>query len=646
MDTKGKRRNSEGLSVILNHASLVSAQGSTQKTILNDISLTIEPGEFICILGTSGSGKTSLIKTLLGQATLTSGTASVGGIDLPSNTQALRGQIGYVQQQDVNPPALPAGRAFDYAASLRLPAKTSEIDRQSIVASVLKDLRIEHLRQTPIHVLSGGEAKRGSLAVEMLSKPGLFILDEATSSLDAANEARIMRSLAEQAEAGMTVICITHHLDNVDLSDRIVILDRGSLVWDGHVNDALKHFEVNRLPDIYIKLEDDHSGFWKQRWKEVEHQQGSSLNGKVVPNEEKRKTQPAVPWSHAFRILLSRNLEIVIRDRSSILTLFLLPLIIAMMILVAFNNTNFQDKFLLTRYLDVDEKAVLADIWGDVRSAVAADDAKKLPPDVKAQIRVALDGYPKILAHLKSDSADRIVSDALSDRIKAAPEREIIDPAGTFKFLFNTNVTVALIGFVFGIKEHVREKHIYARERMHGVPISSYVMSKAALIAIVMLVQVGLLMSVLNLCFDVIQSHGGSAPEMLYRRSGGTEFFFNWLLGCATASIGLVVSVIVKSIEQAFLLVPILEILQFLLGAGVVAIRGGVIKVVAMILSPVYWAFRGVRDEAQGVPFNWHSMGDYNPDPIIPFVSIVGQIVFCLLLTGLILKYKEKKSAA
>jgi len=107
-----------------------------------------------------------------------------------------------------------------------------------------------------------------------------------------------------------------------------------------------------------------------------------------------------------------------------------------------------------------------------------------------------------------------------------------------------------------------------------------------------------------------------------------------------------VVSVIVKSIEQAFLLVPILEILQFLLGAGVVAIRGGVIKVVAMILSPVYWAFRGVRDEAQGVPFNWHSMGDYNPDPIIPFVSIVGQIVFCLLLTGLILKYKEKKSAA
>jgi ABC transport system ATP-binding/permease protein len=644
MAQKSYSGNSQGLSLVLKNASLISTQGATQKTVLDDINLTVKPGEFLCILGTSGAGKTSLVRTLLGQTTLTSGSVSIGGVSLPDNTHALRGRIGYVQQQDINPPALPAGRAFDYAASLRLPLDTPSADKQAIVESVLGELRIQNLRDTPIHLLSGGEAKRGSLAVEMLSKPGLLILDEATSSLDAANEARIMRTLAEQAHSGMTVICITHHLDNVDLSDRIVILDRGSIVWDGDINSALEHFSVSRLPDIYIKLEDDYAGFWKQRWRDID-QKKLRQNAEPEKRTESLQSGSNIPWRHVVPVLFARNAEVILRDRSSLLTLFLLPMIIAAMILIAFHNTNFQDKFLLTRYLDFDEKAVLSDIWGEIRAAVATDDVKQLPPDVKAQIRVVLDGYPMILAHLKSDSANRIVTDALSDRIKAAPEREIIDPSGTFKFLFNTNVTVALIGFVFGIKEHVREKHIYARERMHGISISSYVISKAALVAVVMLVQVGLLMAVLNLSFDFIHANGGSAPEMLYRRSGLSEFFFNWLLGCATACIGLVVSVIVRSVEQAFLMVPILEIIQFLLGAGVVAIREGSIKIIAMIFSPVYWAFRGVRDEAQGVPYNWHSMGDYNPDPIIPFMAISGQIFFCLLLMGLILKYKEKNLA-
>jgi ABC-type multidrug transport system ATPase subunit len=644
MEQKFNSGKTQGLSVVLKNASLVSTQGSTKRTVLDDISLTVKPGEFLCILGTSGAGKTSLVKTLLGQSTLTSGTVSIGGVSLPDSHHALRGRIGYVQQQDINPPALPAGRAFDYAASLRLPLDMPASEKQVIVESVLSDLRIQHLRDTPIHLLSGGEAKRGSLAVEMLSKPGLLILDEATSSLDAANEARIMRTLAEQAHAGMTVVCITHHLDNVDLSDRIVILDRGSIVWDGDIDGALEHFSVSRLPDIYIKLEDDHAGFWKKRWRDID-QQKTRQQAKVVHSEESLESGQAIPWTHVVPVLFARNAEVILRDRSSILTLFLLPMLIAGMILIAFHNTNFQDKFLLTRYFDSDEKSVLADMWGEIRAAVATDDVKQLPPDVKAQIRVVLDGYPRILAHLKSDSANRIVSDALSDRIKAAPEREIIDPSGTFKLIFNTNVTVALIGFVFGIKEHVREKHIYARERMHGIPISSYVISKAALVAVVMLVQVGLLMTVLNLAFDIIHANGGSAPEMIYRRSGLSEFMFNWLLGCATACIGLVASVIVRSVEQAFLLVPILEIIQFLLGAGVVAIREGAIKIIAMLFSPVYWAFRGVRDEAQGVPFNWHSMGDYNPDPIIPFLAICGQILFCLLLMGLILKYKERESA-
>jgi ABC-type multidrug transport system ATPase subunit len=253
----------DGLSIVAEALGVSVKNGDREKQLLDGITFTVEPGEFICVLGPSGAGKTTLVRALLGLTQPTTGTVSIGGLDPTRDADSLRGQVGYVPQQDIIPASLPCERAFYYAAKIRLPAETPADDVQRAIDRVVNDVRLEHVRHTPAGILSGGEIKRGSLAVELLSKPGLLIVDEATSSLDPASEARIMNLLADRARAGMTVFCITHHLDNVDRAHKIMILGHGRVLWIGSRVESLGHFEVNRLSDVYLAIEDKPAEYWQ-----------------------------------------------------------------------------------------------------------------------------------------------------------------------------------------------------------------------------------------------------------------------------------------------------------------------------------------------------------------------------------------------
>jgi ABC-type multidrug transport system ATPase subunit len=216
--------------------------GAEHKAILEHVSFRIEPGEFVCVLGPSGAGKSTLVRAMLGDRPISAGSLLVGGHDGFREADALRGAIGYVPQRDINPEALPVERALHYAAAVRLPSYATVAERRAAIDRVVAEVGLDRVRHEPIGTLSGGEMKRASLAAEMLAAPGLLVLDEATSSLDPATEARIMALLADRARAGTTVVAVTHHLDNVDEADKLLIL--------GHGEFDRRHVRANGLQDF------------------------------------------------------------------------------------------------------------------------------------------------------------------------------------------------------------------------------------------------------------------------------------------------------------------------------------------------------------------------------------------------------------
>ena len=625
--------------------------GNGRKTLLDDVNFRIEPGEFVCVLGPSGAGKSTLVRALLGERKIAAGRLLVGGHDVFLEADGLRGAIGYVPQRDVNPPALPVERALHYASEVRLPAGASVAERRAAIDRVVAEVDLDRVRDQPIGSLSGGEMKRASLAAEMLAAPGLLLIDEATSSLDPATEARIMRLLANRARAGTTVIAVTHHLDNVDQAGKLLILGHGKVVWFGSRVEALGHFGVHRLADVYIAIEDKPPGFWSARWRErlaenramAEGRQAAESPPGASPARAAALEAVSIPgFGRQFATFLCRELETALRDRVGIAMSLLLPLALAAVVLAGFAATSFQNPLMLTRFLDPGEKELLADVWGEVRAAIATDSVSEQDASIPGQIRVFLESQPKLLAHLREPSTERLVRDGLTDTIRIAPDREIIDPAGTFKWLSLMSICMVILGFVTGFREIVKERPMLDLERRHGLRFVAYVIAKVAALAVVLAVQVAIFETAVELGFLVREAMGGEGPAEIYRRSGLVSGTFNWLAAVACAAIGLVVSACVRSTDKGVLAVPLLITPQILLGATILPIRGGVLAVLAKLFSPLYWAHRGCRCEGDGVPVFWQNLGTYDPAIWIPIAALATQITVATVVTILVLRWQER----
>jgi ABC-type multidrug transport system ATPase subunit len=647
-----------GLSVVADNVTVSvpdARDGRERKTLLKDVSFRIEPGDFVCVLGPSGAGKSTLVRAILGEREITTGRLLVGGHDVFGEADALRGAIGYVPQRDVNPEALPVERALHYAAEVRLSAEASATERQAAIDRAVAEVGLDSVRHETIGNLSGGEMKRASLAAEMLAAPGLLVIDEATSSLDPATEARIMKLLAARAAAGTTVIAVTHHLDNVHRADKLLIFGHGEVVWFGTRADALSHFGVPRLTDIYVAIEDHPPHFWSGRWHEREAadrrmMESQKIGGMIHDNAASAATERvasveavSVPgFARQFATFFCRELETVARDRVGIRMDILLPLVLAAVVLAGFSATKFRTPLMLTRFLDPGEKSVLADVWGEVSQAITTDSVDEQDGSIPGQIRVFLDSQPKMLAHLREPSTERIVRDALTDTVPVAPDREIIDPGGTFKWLSLMSICMVILGFVTGFREIVKERPMLDLERRHGLRFIAYVIAKVAAIAVVLAVQIAIFRTTVELGLLLREAFGGDAPAAIYRRSAVVSGTCNWLAAVACATIGLIVSACVRSTDKGVLAVPLLITPQILLGATILPIKGGLLKILAMLFSPLYWAHRGCRSEGPGVPEFWKNLGDYDPAIWIPIAALSTQIVVATAATILVLRWQER----
>ena len=197
------------------------------KTLLENISLVARPGTLTAIIGPSGAGKSTLARLIAGYTHPTSGTVTFEGRNIHADYASLRSRIGMVPQDDVVHGQLTVNQALMYAAELRLPPDTTKEDRQQVVAEVLSELEMTQHADTRVDRLSGGQRKRASVALELLTGPSLLILDEPTSGLDPALDRQVMTMLRDLADAGRVVLVVTHSLTYLDVCDQVLLLAPG-----------------------------------------------------------------------------------------------------------------------------------------------------------------------------------------------------------------------------------------------------------------------------------------------------------------------------------------------------------------------------------------------------------------------------------
>jgi ABC-2 type transport system ATP-binding protein len=218
-------------------------RGGTE--VLPVIDLTVRPGEVVGLLGPSGSGKTTLLRAVVGVQVVTGGTVEVLG--RPAGDAALRRRVGYMAQSPSIYPDLTVAENLHYFATL-LAAGRAE------VARVLDAVDLTRLSARRAGALSGGERSRVSLAIALLGRPALLVLDEPTVGLDPVLRRDLWRLFADLAGDGASLLVSSHVMDEAARCDRLLLLRDGRVLADATLPDLLARTGAADVEHAFLGL--------------------------------------------------------------------------------------------------------------------------------------------------------------------------------------------------------------------------------------------------------------------------------------------------------------------------------------------------------------------------------------------------------
>ena len=316
------------------------------RQIMHNISISVQPGELVAIAGGSGAGKSTLLEVLAGLQPPSSGEVRHDGRVRDSRASG-GSRIGYVPQDDIIHLEMPLRRTLRYAARLRLPAGTPSAEADRVVEETMRELDLADRAEVPVRSLSGGQRKRASIAVELLTRPRIFLLDEPTSGLDPSTAADVMRLLHRLSRSGVTVILTTHEPAGIDRCDRVVFLARdGHLAFTGSPAGARRYFGVTDLAKVYDRLAGEHTPrIWADRFA-ANHRQPELPNPAAAPGGPTRSAvrRSGTGVVRQWWLLTRRNWDVLIRNRLTLAVLLGSPVLVTSMMATLFRSGGFDPR--------------------------------------------------------------------------------------------------------------------------------------------------------------------------------------------------------------------------------------------------------------------------------------------------------------
>lgn len=463
-----------------------------KKILLNDVSFGVPEKSLIAVIGPSGSGKSTLLRALTGYRPADRGDVLYDGRNLYKQFAELRQRIGLVPQDDILHSQLTVRTALQYAAELRFPGDTEAAERSRRVDEVLVELHLEKRAENKITALSGGQRKRVSVALELLTKPSLIFLDEPTSGLDPGMDRDVMVMLRDLADEGRTVLVVTHSVAELAQADRLLVMaPGGSVAYFGPPAEALHFFGYESWADVFQAFENYPDHDWAGRFRGSVHHQMYSADLEAVQSQdssiEAHQTQPPKQqsWGSQLSTLTRRYLSVIASDRGYVGLLIALPLIMGILSMA------------------IPAKFGLGPATGPAQG-----------------------GQPP----LNTDAATVLLVLAVS---------------------------ACLTGAANAVRELIKERVIYERERAVGLSRSAYVMSKIIVLGAITALQsvvvamIGLLPR--KLPKQGLLIHSTALPELV---------LVVMLLGIVSMMLGLVVSAVVKTAEKTMPLLVLIAIIQ------------------------------------------------------------------------------------
>ncbi len=536
------------------------------RMILTDVSLAVLAGEFISLVGGSGAGKSTLLRAMNGFNPATQGQMLIDGEQLYPNLDAYRMIMGYVPQDDIIHRELTVGKALYYAAKLRLPdADKAEIDRR--IHEVLEMVDMDAHVHKPVRVLSGGQRKRVSIAVELLAQPDLLFLDEPTSGLDPGLEKKMMYDLNRLADRGKTIVLVTHATANIEQCDHVAFLSQGYLSYYGPPGEAIQYFHAQDFADIYLKLtqevnpaegkpapdhlqavypavqarlanapksKDGHGArlesgvLWAEHYRQspqfqqyvAARQQQLILGAYGAVASGGRPPRGRDSGLRQIPILARRHLDLIRNDKRTLFILLLMMPIISLLFMMVSK-----------KYDIVGRPQTFDEIAADLRASVE---------DQLAELEAA--------GQLTEDR----VNDINEDYLPAVTAQQLL-------VMFGLALTQA--GTFGASYEIVKERAIFRRERAVNLRVWSYVIAKALVLALFAVVQVASVLLILGLRVKMNYD-----PVFDIFPSGAWELFATLLIAViASIMFGLFISAIVPSQDVVLYIILVQLFVQIIL---------------------------------------------------------------------------------
>ncbi|BCO94067.1 ATP-binding cassette domain-containing protein [Mycobacterium intracellulare] len=297
------------------------------RQILSDISFAARPGTMTAVIGPSAARNSALLAVLAGTRAPSSGRATVDGHDVHAELQAMRSRIGIVARDDRLHRQLTVEQAVQYAAELRLPPEASAEQRERVVGQVLDELDLTPHRTTRIRKLAPEVRRCAALAIELITRPSLLVVDEPTAGLDPAQQRHVMAVLRRQANIGCVVVVAISaraSLTDVDTCDQVLVLTgAGKVAYLGTPLDAGSAMGTTDWSQLLARVSADPDG--------------THAAFRARPQPLTAPPEVAAPWTppaglprrRQIRLLARREVRLLLAHRSYFAFLAILPFVLA-----------------------------------------------------------------------------------------------------------------------------------------------------------------------------------------------------------------------------------------------------------------------------------------------------------------------------